>query len=78
MDARRLLGHEQCLADLSVRLAGGDEGQDFGLPWGEAELIDCGSPRELATTGGSTLSRVRRDTASMSANTGSDGRRVAS
>ena len=33
VDARGLLRHEQCLADLSVRLAGGDKGQDFGLPW---------------------------------------------
>ena len=78
MDARGLLGHEQCLADLSVRLAGRDEGEDFGLPRGEAKLIDCGCSRERATTGASTLSRVRRDTASMSVNRGSDARLAAS
>jgi hypothetical protein len=36
MDARGLLGNEECLADLSVCLAGGNAGQDFGLAGGES------------------------------------------
>jgi hypothetical protein len=42
MDARRLLRHEQLCADLAVRLPGGDQREDLGLPGGQAEPIDGG------------------------------------